>query len=173
MSNHFVDLVQFYIEIASNTSYDESTRIMALSFLMWCTIYKKNKLQKLKLVGPFIGSILPIGAESSEADEDDDSPSKVAFQVISSLSTNLPPACVFPEVMKYVVSFMRGANPSYRRAAMLALSVLVDGCADYMRTKLNELLPILMAGLNDGENSVRVAACIALGSISGIFLYSS
>jgi hypothetical protein len=170
LSDHFVPLVQFYITIASNKNYDESTRIMALSFLMWCTIYKKNKLQKLKLVGPFIGSILPIGAESSDIEEDDDSPSKVAFQVISSLSTNLPPVCVFPEVMKYVCNFMQEALPSYRKAAMLALSVLVDGCADYMRTKLEELLPILMAGLNDGDESVRVASCIALGSISGISL---
>jgi hypothetical protein len=140
---------------------------MALSFLMWCTIYKKNKLQKLKLIGPFVGSILPIGAESSDMEEDDDSPSKVAFQVISSLSTNLPPVCVFPEVMKYVVNFMQESAPSYRRAAMLALSVLVDGCADYMRTKLEDLLPILMNGLNDGDESVRIASCIALGSISG------
>ena len=163
-----MDLVQFYIVIASNKTYDESIRIMALSFLMWCTIYKKNRLQKLKLVGPFIGAILPIGAESSDVEEDDDSPSKVAFQVISSLSTNLPPAYVFPEVMKYVVSFMHEANPSYRRAAMLALSVLVDGCADHMRTKLQDILPILMTGLNDGDNTVKIAACIALGSISGI-----
>ena len=162
-----MELVQFYISIASNKNYDDSIRIMALSFLMWCTIYKKSKLQKLKLVGHFVGSILPIGAETSEIDEEDDTPSKVAFQVISSLSTNLPPAYVFPEVIKYVVSFMHEANPSYRRAAMLALSVLVDGCADYMRTKLNDLLPLLLNGLNDRDNYVRIAACIALGSISG------
>lgn len=148
---------------------EDSIRVMALSFLMWCSIYKKNKLQKLNLLGPLIGSILPIGAENSDdqGEDGDDSPSKLAFQVISSLSTNLPPAQVFPQVMQYVVAFMQQPAAGHRKAAMLALSVLVDGCADHMRSRLAEYFPLLCLGLQDSDFSVRRAACIALGSLAG------
>jgi hypothetical protein len=167
-------LIQFYIGIASNKLYDESIRLMALSFLMWCTVYKVQKLLKLKLIGPLISSILPIAIENS-ADEttdessSDDCPSKLALQVISSLSTNLPPSHVFPEVMQHIVLFMQQADPKYRKAGMLALSVVVDGCADFMRSRTTEYFPLLCHGLQDPDLTVRKASCIALGSLAGIF----
>ena len=44
----FSDLVSFFISIASSTQLDDVPRKLALSFLMWTTVYKKSMLQKLK-----------------------------------------------------------------------------------------------------------------------------
>jgi hypothetical protein len=136
---------------------------------MWCTVYKKNKMMKLKLVGPLIATMLPIGSENIEEDTEDadDSPSKLAFQVVNSLATNLPPAQVFPEAMQHIILFMQDQDPRRRKSAMLTLSVLVDGCADHMRSKVDEYFPLLCHGLQDPVIHVRKGACIALGSIAG------
>ena len=168
LSPHFTDLVHFYIQISCNQQYEDSLRVMALSFLMWCSVYKKSKLTKSKLVSPLIASILPIGAESDEdfSDEADDDPSKLAFQVLSSLSTNLAPSQVYPEVMQHIQNLLSMSSHGHRKAAMLALSVLVDGCSDHMRLRMNEFVPFLCHGLSDPHVMVRKAACTALGSIA-------
>ena len=176
LSHHLADMVGLYIKIASNREYDESIRIMALSFLMWCSVYKKNRLQKLNLTEPLISSLLVIGSEQmaqddTNLDESDDSAVKLAFQVISSLATNLPPSLVFNEVMRHSFELIRMSTPGCRKSAMLALSVVVDGCADYMRSKLDQILPSLYLGLNDSETMVRRAACIALGSLAGKYAF--
>ena len=45
--------------------------------------------------------------------------------------------------------------------------VLIEGCADYMRPKFNDLLPLVCNGLRDPETIVRRGACIALGCLAG------
>ncbi|TPX62738.1 hypothetical protein SpCBS45565_g06960 [Spizellomyces sp. 'palustris'] len=166
LSRHISDLIQFFVGIGANRAYGGTARVSALSFLMWSTVYQKNKLVKLKLVSPIIGSIFPIAAEPEPEDDDEDSPGRLALQVINSLSTNLPPQQVFPDCMQLIVSYMQNPEPTARKAAMLAFGVLVDGCADHMRSKINDLLPLLCRGLQDPENIVRRAACMALGSVA-------
>ncbi|KAL1920186.1 uncharacterized protein VTP21DRAFT_1332 [Calcarisporiella thermophila] len=166
LSDHLAQLIEFFLNVASNQQCDDSIRVMALSFMMWIPIYKKSKLRSLKLVTPIIQRILPIGAEDEPEDIEEDSPARLAFKVLNSISTNLPPQQVFPTVMEHVVSYMQNPDPKFRKAAMMAFMVMVDGCADYMRPKFNELLPLVCAGLQDPEIIVRRAACMALGSIA-------
>ncbi len=44
---------------------------------MFCIDSKKAKIQRLKLVGPIIHQLMPIGAEDDPDDQDDESPSRV------------------------------------------------------------------------------------------------
>lgn len=174
LSQHFGDLVQLYLSIAGNKDHDETVRLMALSFLMWCTLYKKGKLQRLGLVQPMVAAMMPIGAEGLDEENHseemmgatDDSAAKLAFQVLSSLATNLAPSLVYPDVMTGVVAFSQSQDPGHRKAAMLALSVIVDGCADYMRSRTDDFFGLLCAGLQDPVAAVRNAACTALGSLA-------
>ncbi|KAG9295040.1 hypothetical protein G9A89_017834 [Geosiphon pyriformis] len=166
LSNHIPQLIEFFLNVAQNKDYQGSMRVMALQFLIWATVYKKAKIQRLKLVGPIIERLMPIGTEDDPDDADEDSPSRLAFRVINTLSTNLPPAQVFPAVINQVVGYMQNPDPKFRKAAMMAFAVLIEGCADHIRPKFNELLPIVCTGLQDPETIVRRAACIALGSFA-------
>ncbi|KAI9008307.1 ARM repeat-containing protein [Gaertneriomyces semiglobifer] len=166
LTRHLTQLVQFFVQVAANTDYDDSVRVSALSFLMWTVVYQKNKLVKLNLVQPLIASLFPIAAEKQPDDEDDDRASRVALQVLNSLSTNLAPQQVFPDCMQLIVSYMQNPDPNCRSAAMLAFGVMVDGCADHMRSKIKELLPLLYSGLQDPHPIVRHGACMALGSFA-------
>ncbi|KAG1647193.1 hypothetical protein G6F44_000087 [Rhizopus delemar] len=166
LSSHLADLIHFFLTIGSNRDLDDSLRVMALSFLMWAAVYKQNKIRSLKLVGPIIHGLMPIGTEEDPEDIDEDSPSRLAFKVLNALATNMPPQQIFPIVMPLVAGYMQNQDANYRKAAMMSFAVVIEGCADYMSPKLNELLPLVCSGLQDPEIIVRRAACMALGCLA-------
>ncbi|KAG1123042.1 hypothetical protein G6F42_010910 [Rhizopus arrhizus] len=160
------DLIRFFLTIGSNRELDDSLRVMALSFLMWAAVYKQNKIRSLKLVGFIVEGLMPIGSEEDPEDVDEDSPSRLAFKVLNALATNMPPQQVFPIVMPIVVTYMQNPDPNFRKAAMMSFAVIIEGCAEYMSPKLNDLLPLVCSGLQDPEIIVRRAACMALGCLA-------
>ncbi|OZJ01999.1 hypothetical protein BZG36_04727 [Bifiguratus adelaidae] len=166
VSKHLSQLVEFFINVGANKEYDESIRVMGLSFLMWAAVYKQSKLKSLKLVAPIIERVMPIGVEEEPEDIDEEAPSKMAFKVLNSLATNLPPQQVFPHVHKLVMEYMQSGDANARKAGMMALAVVIEGCADYIRPKYAELLPIVCTGLQDHQFVARRAACICLGAFA-------
>ncbi|KAI8824519.1 armadillo-type protein [Fimicolochytrium jonesii] len=167
VSRHMPQLVEFFVGIGGNKDNAPKVRVAALSFLMWSAVYQKNKISKAKLVTPLIASVFPIISEEDDADDDEeDNPGRVALQLINSLSTNLPPQQIFPDCMRHVVQYMQNPDPNARKAAMLTFGSLVDGCAEHMRSQINDLLPLLFTGLQDPEGIVRKAACLALSSLA-------
>ncbi|KAF9432023.1 hypothetical protein BGZ76_011403, partial [Entomortierella beljakovae] len=169
LSKHIQNLIQFFLSIGSNKTYEPVMRVQGLSFLMWAVVYKKTKIQRLKLVAPMIQALMPIAAEEEPEDQDEDSPARLAFKVINTLATNLPPQQVFPVALEGILAYMANADPLFRKAAMVTLAVLVEGSVDFIRPKFNDLLLIVCAGLQDPEAEVRRAACMALSSFAEEF----
>ncbi|KAF0447599.1 ARM repeat-containing protein [Gigaspora margarita] len=166
LSNHLPQLIEFALTVARNIEYDESVRIIALQFLIWVATYKKAKIQRLKLIGPIIQELMPIGTEDDPEDIHEESPSRMSFRVINSFAMKLPPQQVFPIAMDFITTYVQNSNPKFRKAGMMALAVLIEGCADYMRPKFNDLLPIICTGLRDPEIIVRRGACLALSCLA-------
>lgn len=169
LSKHVQNLIQFFLSIGGNKSYEPVMRVQALSFLMWAIVYKKTKIQRLKLVTPMIQALMPIAAEEEPEDSDEDSPARLAFKVINTLATNLPPQQVFPVALEGILAYMQNSDPLYRKAAMVTLAVLVEGSVDFIRPKFSDLLLVVCAGLQDPEANVRRAACMALSSFAEEF----
>ncbi|CAO3593935.1 unnamed protein product [Absidia cylindrospora] len=166
LSNHLAELIRFFLTIGANRELDDALRVMALSFLMWAAVYKQNKIRSLKLVGYIVEQLMPIGTEADPEDVDEDSPSRLSYKVLNALASNMPPQQVFPIVMPLVLSYMQNPDPNYRKASMMAFAVIIEGCAEYMSPKMNELLPLVCSGLQDPEIIVRRAACMALGCLA-------
>ena len=144
---------------------------------------KKNKIIRLKLIQPIMQGLMPIGVEEEPEDMDDDSAARVslpsirillvdlfqlAFKVMHTLAMNVPPQQVFPMVWEYVVNYMQQAAPGFRKAAMMSLATMVEGCSDFIRTqfKLENVIPAIATGLKDPEIVVRRAACIAMAALA-------
>lgn len=161
VADHFTQLVQLTVDIAKNPECDESIRNLALSTLFFIPLYKKNSLIRFQLIKPIIDGIFPIGAEEEPEDEDEDCPARLTFRIINSMATNLPPNYIFPIIMDYIVNFMQNPNPLYRKAALMSLCSLIDGCADLIRGRINDIFTFIAQGLQDGEPIVRKAACIS------------
>jgi len=161
VADHFSQLVQLTVDIAKNPEYDESIRNLALSTLFFIPVYKKNSLIRLQLVKPIIDGIFPIGTEEEPEDEDEDCPARLTFRIINCMATNLPPNYIFPIIMEYIVNYMQNANPLFRKAALMSLCSLIDGCADLIRGRINDIFTFIAQGLQDSEPVVRKAACIS------------
>lgn len=163
VSKHVTELVQFFLGVASNQEVDESMRCGALNVLAWIVRYKKSKVQALGLAKPIVEGLLPIGCEEDPEDADEDSPSRLAFRCLDSLSQSLPPQQVFPVLSAQLQVYMSSADPRMRKSALMAFGVSVEGCSEYIRPHVDQLWSVIEGGLRDPEVIVRKAACIALG----------
>jgi importin-4 len=88
-------------------------------------------------------------------------------RAVDCLATSLPPAQTFPTLSHIVHQYFNNkADPNQRRAALLALGVVVEGCSEFMRPHMDELWPFVLSGFKDEDASVRKAACTCLGCIT-------
>ncbi|KIO18208.1 hypothetical protein M407DRAFT_226188 [Tulasnella calospora MUT 4182] len=138
---------------------------MALNALNWTIKYKKSKIQSLNMAKAILEMLLPIGSEADPEDNDEDSPSRLAFRAVDALATVLPPQQVFPPLHQLVTQYMQSPDPGLRKAAMMAFGVTVEGCSEYIRPHMKSLWPLIDSGLTDPEAVVRKAACIAFACI--------
>jgi len=166
VADHFAQLVQLTVDIAKNVNYDESIRNLALSTLFFIPVYKKNSLIRLQLIKPIIDGIFPIGTEEEPEDEDEDCPARLTYRIINCMATNLPPNYIFPIIMEYIVNYMQNPNPLFRKAALLSLCSLIDGCSDLIRGRINDIFTFIAQGLQDNEPIVRKSACMSFSLIA-------
>lgn len=126
---------------------------------------------------------MPIVTEPEPEDIDDDAPCRVssiqifiyepdidaspqsALRIIDSLAQALPPTQVFPALRTLIQTYFQSPDPNFRRAAMLALGVSVEGCSEFMTPLMGQVWPVIEAGLQDGDASVRKASCVAVSCL--------
>ncbi|KAJ4470445.1 armadillo-type protein [Lentinula aciculospora] len=162
LSKVIPDLVVFLLRCGGNRAYDSDLRILALNALNWTVQYKKSKLQSFALAPSILEHLMPLTTEEEPEDVDEDAPSRSALRIIDGLATNLPPTQVFPSLRNLIVQYFSSQDPAQRRGAMLALGIAVEGCSEFMTPLMGEVWPIIEAGLQDGDASVRKATCIAV-----------
>ncbi|KAG8950732.1 hypothetical protein FRC04_007151 [Tulasnella sp. 424] len=165
LSKSIPALVEFCLATGANKEIDDEIRHMALNALNWTIKYKKSKIQSLNMAKAILEILLPIGSEADPEDNDEDSPSRLAFRAVDALATVLPPQQVFPPLHQLVTQYMQSPDPGLRKAAMMAFGVTVEGCSEYIRPHMKNLWPLIDSGLTDREAVVRKAACIAFACI--------
>ncbi|EXJ64123.1 hypothetical protein A1O7_00459 [Cladophialophora yegresii CBS 114405] len=160
MTKHFKDLVMFMNEIATNTNLSEDTRSQAISFLMQCVIYRRLRVQGLKLGEHLVKSMLQIVTEIDDdsADDDDITPARSALGLIDTMAQSLPSNQVVVPLLIALPQYSKSPNPKQRQAGILALGMVVEGAPDFLSTQLSSVLPILFKLLEDSEVVVRQAA---------------
>jgi importin-4 len=160
MSKHFQDLVVFMNEIASNSDLPDDTRTQAISFLMQCVMYRRLRVQGMKMGEPLTKSMLQIVAEMDDAsiDADEITPSRSALQVIDTMAQSLPANQVVVPLLQALPEYSKSQDMKYRRAGILALGMAVEGAPDFLSTQLGQVMPILFTLLEDSEVTVRQAA---------------
>ncbi|XP_077982824.1 importin-4-like [Glandiceps talaboti] len=176
---HIKVLVEFCLEIGANSNLGDNIRVKALSFISWLTRLKKKTILKHKLVHPIISVVFPIMTSPPEEEDEDDEedeftdeaevsrPSAFASQVIDTLALHLPPEKLLQPLMQYVEPALQSENPYHRKAALICLAVLVEGCSDHIRHKyLQGLLQVVCKGIQDSHQVVRHAALFTLGQFS-------
>ncbi|KAK3691936.1 hypothetical protein RRG08_047945 [Elysia crispata] len=170
---HLKSLVQYCLQIATNKDYTDALRVKAMSFVASLVRLKKKTVLKHHLIDPILHVIIPIICDDEEEEEEDDedpeahTPSQYAVQVIDTMALHLPPEKFLSKLTPMVDRCLKSADAPHRRAAYLIMAVIVEGCGDYIMTKmLEEMLETVCTGLNDTSHIVRNAALYAVGQFS-------
>ncbi|XP_072013320.1 importin-4-like [Amphiura filiformis] len=175
---HIKPCVEFCCQVARNDRLGDNARVKALSFISSLTRLKKKAILKHKLVGPILRVLFPIMSsphEDEDEEEDDDeedeaeshTPSSFAAQVVDVMALHLPPEKLIPPLLQLVQPALQSQNPYERKAGLLSMAMLAEGCADFIRNKhLQALLHCICGGITDPHPAVRNAALFALGQFS-------
>ncbi|TKA52554.1 hypothetical protein B0A49_12958, partial [Cryomyces minteri] len=169
LNRHFGDLMQFMIDMASNTDIDEAARTQALLFLMQAVRCRKLKVQGLRIGEQLTIKALKIVTEMGDMSSDDDedaTPARSALGLLDILSGSLPPSQVVVPLLKAIGPYVTNQNPEFRRAGILALGMCVEGAPDFIATQLKEILPMVLHLLEDPDVRVRSAALNGVARLS-------
>jgi hypothetical protein len=130
--------------------------LQAIQILSWLSKYKPKTLVKHKMVGPILAVMCPILAEPDTRNHEDEvAPEHAAAEVLDTMAMNLPKKHIFPPVLHFSVSNCRNPDPNYRDAAVMALGVISEGCFEVMKTRLEEVLTLVLEALKDKEQVIR------------------
>ncbi|MGH0183079.1 UNVERIFIED_CONTAM: hypothetical protein FKN15_011032 [Acipenser sinensis] len=107
---HVSEFVRFCLEIAANAALDDGVRVKSLSCLRFLIRLKGKAILKQKLLPPIL-------------------------QVIDMLALHLPAEKLFNQLTPMTEAALRSENPYHRKAGLMCLAVLAEGCADHIRQK--------------------------------------
>ncbi|KAI1758032.1 importin beta-4 [Xylaria castorea] len=164
ISRYFKDLVQFMLELASNTAVDGDVRCQALAFLAQCVRYRRMKIQGVPdMAAQLMRKSLMILSELEEDDEEDDTtPARSALALIDQLASDLPPRQVIVPLLDDFPKYATSENTGHRRACILALGNCAEGAPEFVSTQISALMPAVLQLLQDRERSVRYSALVGL-----------
>lgn len=172
--NSIIDLIKLALQIAVNADVDDDARVYAVQFVTSGLSFRKSKIIQAKL-GPDI-TVAALRVASEEIDIDDElnnedeaaeieenTPSLTAIRLLAFASSELPPSQVAVPIIEHLPTMLQSSNPFERRAILLAISVAVTGCPDYILSQLDKIIPATIAGLKDSHPIVQLAAlkCIS------------
>lgn len=166
ISKNIADILEFMVQMGANTDVDEDYRVMALSWVMTCIRYRRNKIKSLKLGPVLVQTMLKIGAEEDSDAQDEDCPSRLAYRCIDTLSTSLPPSHVYEPLLQAAQAMLQSPNEGLRKSALICIGVGMEGAVDYVSQNLEVILPAIVHGLQDSSAVVQRAALLALGQLA-------
>ncbi|XP_029517000.1 importin-4 [Oncorhynchus nerka] len=178
---HIAEIVHFCLEVSADTTLTDSLRVKALSCIAFLIRLKSKTVLKQKLLNPILQTVFPVlsaapppGEEDpedeengDEGDTDNESPKHFAAQVIDTMALHMPPEKLFQQLMPLTQVCLASENPYERKAGLMCMAVLAEGCADHIRTKLlSSMLQTVCQSLSDNNQVVRSAGLFALGQFS-------
>ncbi|RYC65456.1 hypothetical protein CHU98_g764 [Xylaria longipes] len=132
ISRYFKDLVQFMLDLASNTASTAMKSLMILSEL------------------------------EDDDEEDDATPARAALALIDQLASDLPPRQVIVPLLDDFPKYATSENAGHRRACILALGNCAEGAPEFVSTQIGSLMPAVLQLLQDRERTVRYSALVGL-----------
>ncbi|KAF1332198.1 Importin-like protein, partial [Globisporangium splendens] len=180
----FPAFIELLLQVIVHDKLEVSTRASA-SYAIGEFIKKKPKtIGRKNLVGKIFTTMLDIVAsdddvscglisnllerDSKEGDDDDEdeSPGHLAQQTLDSLALSVPAKYLNSVVFGICNEYIQSPDARKRKAGVLALGILSEGCCEFMCQNVNELLPAVYRVAQDPDQKVREAACFALGQFA-------
>ncbi|KAL4657117.1 importin-4-like isoform X1 [Arapaima gigas] len=177
---HIAEIVHFCVEMGADTSLSDFIRVKALSFIAFLIKMKNKVILNQDLLSPIIQMVFPVLSATPPPDQEDpedeeqdgeneygDSLKHFAALIIEKMALYMPPEKLFQQIVPQMQACLSSQNPYEKKAGLVCMAVLAEGCAHYIRTKmLPSMLHTLCHSLSDKSQIVRSAGLVALGQFS-------
>jgi len=165
ISNLLPDILIFVLNVGGDVDIPISIRQKALMFLEFVINIKPKTFASSNLLEATIQISFTLMTEEEEDISGEDTGSKYGSQLLDSIALVMPAHMVWPLIMNRLSTFLKHANPEYRKAAINALAILAEGCMEQVEEIFDEVMPLVMNGFGQ-ESQVRQASCIAIAEFS-------
>lgn len=180
LKSHLQNIVQAMLTIASHTSLEDSTRQLGVEFLVTLTEQRPGMLRKFP---QFVENFLPVlllmmmdledDPEWNQEDEEDAidiTNSDVGEEALDRISLALGGKTIVPVLFSNLLpKLMSHQDWKHKHAALMAISVVGEGCNKYLSPNLSEIVKNILPFLQDAHHRVRWAACNTIGQMSTDF----
>jgi importin-4 len=122
-------------------------------------------IKMLEIVLKIVFHLLIEEEEEDLVDEDEETPHKIASSVLDTVAVSIPSKYVFRPVVEHSINHLiKSMNPNERKAGIVAIGVIAEGCLDSMKQNISLLIPILLNALKDQNQKVREVSFLAIHS---------
>jgi hypothetical protein len=159
-------LIKFALDnVLVNTNLDANTRASAADFIDDVIIGRAKLVgSETDMLNYIITKSLEIACEDEEQyDTKEDTPTDIAMRLLDALSNELPNKVVYQPLMNGIAMFRNHPEGHKRKAAVLAVGVISEGCAEPMKKRLTELVHNLISAFDDPDKVVKEAAGLTIG----------
>lgn len=180
------------MSILQNANYEMQVKHAAGETLMSILESRPKLVAKKQMVEPILRAIVELIASGNSetaifnfnehnastvgkgADDDDDDDDfdpeqqlqELSQQCLDRMSLSIPSKYFSPPAMAIASQCLGSPDARHRKAGLVLLGVIAEGCSDVLKTMLSQILPQLVASTQDSEFFVRETACFALGQLS-------
>jgi len=168
---HGLPTCKFMIELTATQAVPAETRKMSAAFLAWFIRFQKNIVVKNDLVNALLQLSFNLSIEDDTVEEEDSVLLKAAAEILDSLFLELPTLTYEPAVSASLELF-KAPEPHKRRAAIMTLMLLAEGCCEQVienENSLHELVKIVCSAMKDQDNGTRRHACLAMMQFASHF----
>ncbi|KAF7725557.1 hypothetical protein EC973_009512 [Apophysomyces ossiformis] len=174
------NVLSVMVNIAKDKSFEDGTRQMALELLLTIAEAAPGMARKTP---NFASETIPVAMEmmtdieddgswyiTDDLDEDDNEENYVMGEsTMDRLARALGGKAVLPVSFQYIPQMLQSSEWQQRRAALMAISSIGEGCVKVMKPELGNIIQMILPSFTDAHPRVRYAACNAVGQISTDF----
>lgn len=159
-------LVRFAAEkVFANSNLEVYTRGSAADFVDDVVVGRTKLIQgNLEMLNWVIRVALEVACEDEEQyAAKEDTPTDIAMRLLDTISTAIPNKIIFTPFMTAIGEYRNHADGLHRKAAVLAIGIMSEGCAEPMKKRLDEIVPNIISAFDDPEDAVKQAAGLTTG----------
>jgi hypothetical protein len=169
---YFDDIIPLTLEFLQNLEFNGNSKLVISEFLLMIgeckkKIFTKNDCQFLK-------QSLEVGFKlACEGDEDQDTSTgelsdySIGMRMIDSLSQIIQSKYIFPICSGYIQKLMTSSDSNHRRAGIVALGAIAEGCCEKIKEILDQVVDTLVNSfMNDPDSKVKAAVILTMDQLT-------
>ena len=162
----FPQMIEVAMKVGAAQTLQVSTRDSAINFVESALEYQTKAVAKNpELVRFLLEQAFTIAAERDD-DPDAISPVDMGLRLLDTMALELPNKVVYATMVQMYRALKTHQNYLARKVAVLTPGVIAEGCSDFMKQELRDVLADVLGGFQDPAPQVREAAGLSLAYMS-------